>query len=83
MISQKFENNRTKAIDHCVKELRKKTEMKTNLDRFEEVVLNDLALAVEALQITHPEKLNLIGKMIESKPIELYQYNSILSEWLK
>lgn len=82
MISQKFENNRTKAIDHCVKELRKKTEIRTDLDRFEEVVLKDLALAVEALQITHPEKLSIISKMIETKPVDLYTYNLFLKNWL-
>jgi hypothetical protein len=83
MIAQKFKNNRTKAIHYCVNELRRKTEIKTDLNKFEEIVLKDLALAVEALQITDSEKLNLIGKMIETKPTDLYSYNSQLSVWLK
>jgi hypothetical protein len=83
MIAQKFGNNRTKAIDYCVKELRRKTEIKKDLNKFEEVVLRDLALDVEALQINNNDKLNLIEKMIELKPIDLYSYNLLLSDWLK
>jgi len=83
MIAQKFDNNRTKAIDYCVNELRRKIEIKKDLNKFEEIVLNDLALTAEALQIKRSEKLNLIEKMIESKPIDLYSYNLLLSDWLK
>ena len=83
MIAQKFDNNRSKSIEYCVKELRSKIEIKKDLNKFEEVVLKDLALALEALQLNNIDKLNLIGKMIESKPVDLFQYNLLLNEWLK
>jgi hypothetical protein len=83
MIAQKFDNNRSKAIAYCVEELRRKIEIKKDLNHFEEIVLKDLALNVEALQINNNEKLNFIDKMIELKPIDLYSYNLLLSDWLK
>jgi hypothetical protein len=83
MIALKFDNNRTKAIEYCIKELRSKIKIKKDLNKFEKIVLRDLALAAEALCINNTNKLNLIGKMIELKPVDLYSYNLLLSDWLK
>ncbi len=82
MISNKFHSNRLKAVEYCVKELRGKIEIKSDLDKFEDIVLKDLALSVEALQMNDSEKLNLLGKMIETKPVDLFEYNDLLSYWL-
>lgn len=83
MIAQKFGNHRSKAIEHGVNELRRKTEIKKDWNKFEDIVFKDLSLAVEALNMNEANKLKLIGKMTESKPVDLYAYNSFLSEWLK
>lgn len=82
MIAQKFGNNRAMAIEYCVKELRSKIEIKKDLNKFEEIVLKDLALAAEALKINNPIQLQGIREMIKLKPTDLYKYNVYLAEWI-
>ena len=82
MFAKKFKDDRSLAVSFCKQEFLKKNKdfkVKNN----QKQVIEEISLLAEALQVTDVERLNLLQKMIETKPNDPYQYNRYLMGFLE
>lgn len=82
MIAQKFEGNRVEAEKQCVKNFLKKCGGIKSLTADQKVVLADVALVVEAMNISSVSKIKFLKELISLKPADLYRYQETLSKAL-
>lgn len=82
MISREFHGNRSRAIEYC-NQLILKHLNKPSFNEEQKNVLEEVGLFCNAFKFYNQEQLNLIIQMIQTKPIDPYLYNTILSKLIQ
>lgn len=82
MFAKKFKDDRSLAVSFCKQEFLKKTK-NFKIKNNQKQVIEEISLLTEAMQVTDEKRLNLLQKMIETKPKDPYQYNRYLIGFLE
>lgn len=83
MISEKYSSNRVEAEKTLVKTFLQKAGKIKPLTNNQKKVLTEIAFFAEVLQIKSATKINLLMKMVYTKPTDLYEYQRLLAQFLK
>ena len=81
MIRKKYKGDRYMAEQDCIRLFLSKAGLKNDFTSDEHQVLQEVALWAEALKITDPKKIKLLGQMVQVKPVDLYRYQLLLLEF--
>ena len=82
LIASKYNGNRTEAIEHTKHELLSHFNSKFHFTKSETMVLEDIAFLVKVLKKKPTLNIQLIKKLIKTKPVCPYQYNELLIKFL-
>ena len=82
LIASKYNGNRTEAIEHTKHELLSHFNSKFHFIKSETMVLEDMAFLVKVLKKKPTLNIQLIKKLIKTKPVCPYQYNELLIKFL-
>lgn len=83
MIQRTYRGDRQLAIDACQKIFLQKTGIKTPKNRQQKQVFTEVALWAEAMKITDKKQLDIMAKMISTKPKDVYAYQELLLRFFK
>ncbi len=78
MIEKTFKSNRLLAETQCRKLFLEKTKINVSVNHDEKQVLTEVALWAESMKIKSPAKLELMTKMINAKPKDVYAYHELV-----
>lgn len=83
MIANEYSDKRQTAVEDCIQYFKSKTGGLNRLNKHEKQVLEEVALWAKAFSIRSKNKLNLLKKMIKTKPVDQYAYQKLLLKLLK
>ena len=82
MIAREFNGNRIKAIQYCNQLILDRLNQPT-FNKEQKNVLEEVGLFSHAFKFYNPEQLEIMIRMIHSKPSDPYLYNTILSKLIQ
>lgn len=80
MISRRYAGKRAVAEQDCIQHFRTQTQMGARLNDAEQQALSEMALLAGALELKKAESWQLLKQMVQVKPRDVYQYQSLLKK---